>query len=339
MPLSEAYLKSLHDRTKGGPPPTGSDRHCRKCGYSLKGLAQGGVCPECGTPFAGARVGRFCDNLTDAPLEYLRTLRRGLLVLGGAVVVLVLGLAATLFLGFPAIAGASLVVGVLWMFGVWIAVTPRPVDGDFAPDPLLDSRPLTNVCRVLHAAPVLAALLLGAAVVSFSAPPMSTTTQVLLGASGGVFVIAALALVPLGIYLSAISDWAGADTLGAQFRVAVFMFVASTVMAVAAGLVSVVSPAFRSGPMGIISMWAAIILIIAALFFLLLLIRLSNAAHWAVLNSCNAMETEARVAERKKMDAMRLTEPQRNARATREGHGGSWRDSGFLTIDGDEIPE
>lgn len=339
MALSESYLKSLHDRTSGGPPPTVTDRKCRKCGYSLKGLPASGVCPECGTPFAAARVGRFCDNLTDAPIEYLCTLRGGLLMLGLAVAVLVLGLVATLFLGFGALAGASLIVSVLWMIGVWVAVTPRPDDDGFAPDPLLDSRPLTQACRAIHAAPILAALLLGAAVASFSTPPMSTTTQMLLGAAGGAFVLAALGLIPLGIYLSAVSDWAGADTLGAQFRVAVFMLIAATVMAVGAGMVSVVSPGFRSGIAGLATMWAAIILVLAALFFLLLLVRLINAAHWAVLNAHNAMDTEARIAERRKMEAIRLTEPQRTAKGSREGHGGSWRDSGFLTIDGDEIPE
>lgn len=336
MPLSEAYLKTLRGAQ---PQTTVTDRKCRKCGYSLKGLPQGGVCPECGTPFAGVRVGRFCDNLTDAPIEYLRTLRLGLLMLGGAVVVLVSGLAATFILGFGAIAGAALLVGVLWMVGVWIAVTPRSIDDGFAPDPLLDSRPLTRVCRLLHAAPVLAGLLLGAAFVSFGVPPMSATTQVLLGAAGGAFVVAALGLIPLGVYLSALSDWAGADTLGAQFRVAVFMLSLATVMAVSAGLAAVVSPGFRNGLAGITTMWAGIILVIAALFFLLLLARLANAAQWAVLNAENAMDSEARVAERKKMDAIRLTESQRTAKPTREGHGGSWRDSGFLTIDGDEIPE
>lgn len=33
--------------------------HCAGCGYSLSGLAQSGVCPECATPIAWSRLGYF----------------------------------------------------------------------------------------------------------------------------------------------------------------------------------------------------------------------------------------------------------------------------------------
>lgn len=339
MPLSEAYLKSLHDRAAGGPPPPAADRKCRRCDYNLRGLPAGGVCPECGTPFKPAAVGRFCDNLTDAPLEYLRTLRLGLVVLGGAVGLFILAAGTSFVFGFEILAGAAFVVGVLWLVGVRLVVKPRPRNDAFAPDPLLDCPPLTSVCGLLHAAPLLAGLLIGTAVALHTGTTLSTSTQILLLAGGAAYVLAALALAPLGVYLSALSDWAGHDTLGAQFRVAIFCIIVATLMAVGAGVGAVLSPGFRAGLAGIVTMWAGIILALASVYFLFLIIRLANAAQWAVLNALHALETEARVAERKKRDAVRLTEAQRTAVPTREGHGGSWRDSGFLTIDGDDPPE
>ena len=55
------------------------DRLCRKCNYSLKGLHAGGMCPECGTPIPRPKPRVLGgDNLSDAPVGYLRTLSFGL---------------------------------------------------------------------------------------------------------------------------------------------------------------------------------------------------------------------------------------------------------------------
>lgn len=59
----------------------GEDRPCLSCGYNLRSISVGGVCPECGAPAADSLRS---DLLTHAPQEYVARLRRGawLVVLG-----------------------------------------------------------------------------------------------------------------------------------------------------------------------------------------------------------------------------------------------------------------
>jgi len=49
-------------------------RKCGNCGYDLTGLMSGGKCPECGTTITPPKSKRLADNLTDAPLGYLKRL-------------------------------------------------------------------------------------------------------------------------------------------------------------------------------------------------------------------------------------------------------------------------
>src|SRR4051812_38842205 len=74
-----------------------TDRLCGKCGYNLKGLPGGGRCPECGRPIARRTRGakRFTDNLTDAPLFYLKALATGGILL--AVCSVIAGIALGVF--------------------------------------------------------------------------------------------------------------------------------------------------------------------------------------------------------------------------------------------------
>lgn len=59
----------------------GEYRPCLSCGYNLRSISVGGVCPECGAPAADSLRS---DLLTHAPKEYVARLRRGawLVVLG-----------------------------------------------------------------------------------------------------------------------------------------------------------------------------------------------------------------------------------------------------------------
>lgn len=52
LPIACAVLMMCADRPLVGSGRQGS---CRQCDYSLEGLAQGAVCPECGTEDPGAR--------------------------------------------------------------------------------------------------------------------------------------------------------------------------------------------------------------------------------------------------------------------------------------------
>ncbi len=52
----------------------GEDRPCLSCGYNLRSISVGGVCPECGAPAADSLRS---DLLTHAPQAYVARLRRG----------------------------------------------------------------------------------------------------------------------------------------------------------------------------------------------------------------------------------------------------------------------
>ena len=55
----------------GTPMPIESDRPCAGCGYNLKGLFVGGVCPECGRPISVPKKRMLDDTLVDAPRAFL----------------------------------------------------------------------------------------------------------------------------------------------------------------------------------------------------------------------------------------------------------------------------
>lgn len=329
MVLSEAYLKSL----RGGKPPVQRDRSCRRCGYNLKGLPGGSVCPECGTPSRDVSIqGRFNDNLTDAPLEYLRTLRGGLLLLAGSVLFLVAALIMSFFIGIYALIGAAVVSCVLWIPGVWITTSPRSLDDSFAPDAVLDSARLRNACRSLQVATLIGGLMFsGSWIVSQSPTASSGLVSALVVGAAIFYGIAILALIPLSVYLSAMSDWAGHDQLGMQFRIVSFTIAIAAMLSLGAVLAGVASPGVR-GLAALVTLWSGIGIVLALMFFLTLILRLANSARWAVTNALNALESQARIAERKKEHADRVVARQLDAQGTPEGHGGSWADTGFIAL-------
>ncbi len=65
-----------HDEDGGGEA---ADLHCVRCGYHLRGLAEDGTCPECGTAVARSMRG---DLLSAADPAWLRRIYRGQLYIG-----------------------------------------------------------------------------------------------------------------------------------------------------------------------------------------------------------------------------------------------------------------
>lgn len=124
-------------RTDGhaGDSPAGVILHdlpCRTCGYNLRGLAEGGRCPECDTPIDRSTRGdllRHCDP------RWVRTLARGMRIINHSVI---LGLLAIIGLAIfapslrlPWIAPASvLLVGAVMAVGVWLATEREPAAAD-----------------------------------------------------------------------------------------------------------------------------------------------------------------------------------------------------------------
>src|SRR5258708_15193103 len=75
------------------PESIGSDRPCLACGYNLRGLAPGGVCPECGVPIARSLRGNL---LRYSSAAYLAMLHHGTFLVQASIIIQVLMTIASL---------------------------------------------------------------------------------------------------------------------------------------------------------------------------------------------------------------------------------------------------
>ncbi|MCA9294921.1 MAG: hypothetical protein KC983_00355, partial [Phycisphaerales bacterium] len=90
---------------------------CVSCGYSLKGLDESGVCPECGTAIEKSLTG---DALVHADARWLRTLYLGqtMIAQGPIVIVMLLTLGIALMIVRLAVAGRTS-VNLAWLDDVY----------------------------------------------------------------------------------------------------------------------------------------------------------------------------------------------------------------------------
>lgn len=294
--------------------PIDTDRPCRKCGYNLIGLRAGHPCPECGTPIRVANLsGRFADNMVDAPLEYLRQLRLGLGLLSASIVVGIAAAIGTFWAGPTILALAGLVSAPLWFAGGWLSTEPRPHDDAISPDPILDHKKLRQVIRAAQALCVGASVLLFAgfvaqrmAIAAAAAPavlvPLSAPAAWFYGTGAGVMLLSCFALIPFGIFLSALSDWAGHGPVSMQFRVTSVLLAMCAALGLICTIPVIIDP-LGSGITAVVAMWSGFLTAFATVFFLLLVLRLANSVRWAVQNAVFAIDRDRRVAERKAREA------------------------------------
>lgn len=292
----------------GGSLQIEGDRPCRRCGYNLRGLRSGQVCPECGTPIRSPTSGRFVNNMVDAPLEYLKRLRLGLGMLSLSIVLGVTAGVATFFTSVPVIALAGLLCAPLWAGGVWLVSEGRPIEENCPPDPILDHAQLRTMIRATQSICLLAAALLFGGLLAHQAAAtpvgMKPPAHVLWLYGGGVaaLLLNVLMLVPFGVYLSALSDWAGHGPASMQFRVSAIIITVSGGAGLVASVPVIINP-LGSGPTAIIALWSGILTMLMAGYFLVLVLRLANSVRWAVSNAVSGMERDARVAERQAREA------------------------------------
>lgn len=119
----------LGTKSAGGLNTLEHDRLCGSCGYNLKGLFAGGVCPECGTPIrARASANEATPELLEAPRSLVLMIAIGCFTLIG-VVVLKYIVAVCMMLGRASVMWSSAAlacVGVVWLVGVVLVTLPRP---------------------------------------------------------------------------------------------------------------------------------------------------------------------------------------------------------------------
>jgi hypothetical protein len=109
-----------------------ADRACPQCEYNLRGLREGGVCPECGTTIVVDDP--FRDSLSDAPVRVITRLRNGMWIALASLI----GIVAAPFTAPATFRNSAAGWGVLvfalatiWAAAVWMIT--RPIDTSLGP--------------------------------------------------------------------------------------------------------------------------------------------------------------------------------------------------------------
>jgi len=310
-PISPASLK------RRSTPTIESDLACAGCGYQLKGLPLGGVCPECGAPYgvAGApesKIPRYADAIVAAPRLWLAGFALGctLLFVGYVGMFLFLG-GLLVFDPLCAIIGIlnwtrydtaapkfglalfSSAAAVLWCTGVFLATQPRPLMPSTHIPPKNEWRALRWSSRLSQFFWIGVGVPLAYAwyQLTRSRPPSGApflfASVCLLPASVGLF--------PLSVYLANIAYWCE-DELGEKFRNCAWMVGAATFF----GVVSVVNTLTNAVLVG--GIWALLIYLCfvffvfsPAIYLLRALFLLQSAARWALTNNAIAVGKQKRL--------------------------------------------
>lgn len=283
-----------------------SDRQCGQCGYNLRGLPTNGKCPECGKDIAGRGRGfrRFSDNLTDAPLFYLKTLAIGTWMLAIA------GIGTSLCNFYASYtwriewAIASGVASIIWWMGVFIATGQRSYGEHTLRDPLLDSMWLRTANRIIHTAWIAAA---GCWIIAANVtPPADDYWRAGAGFLQGIGV---LGFITLALQMAALADWARDTTLSERLKVtATTMTITGMFVVTGAVAEALHVKGIAVGLLGLVIMLSLIIMSLAKLVFLFCLVQLANIAFWAVSNNATAASTDRRLIQQRDSRAQELAD-------------------------------
>jgi len=285
------------------------DRACRKCDYELRGLPKSGNCPECGTPIP-RRKGRLPngDNLSDAPVRYLRQLSFSLAMLALSAFVIGLGLMmvrSSSGLHAPVV----FAIGTLmWIGSVWMVTAPRPMQDSTVPDQSLDNPKWLLTVRFTQWIWFLAALAAGLrwAAIDQSWTGVVSFTQVLHSVLMILsFVTSALVLA----YLSSLAEWAGDHSLAGRLRGACWCIV---VGGTAGGGLWAIAPA--TGSVMALSIGLAVLFLLLLLVGVFLavvsVVQIAGMSAQAITSNIATEARNIRVAERKAQEMKEIVDRQ-----------------------------
>ncbi|MAY76005.1 MAG: hypothetical protein CMJ31_15065 [Phycisphaerae bacterium] len=277
-----------------------------------------GRCPECGAPVRRQKRERFADNLTDAPMWYLRVLAAGFSLMAFSVVGAVVW---TVYVGWKSSQWTPLsqdVVAIvyaafplMWLGGTWLVTTKRPLGPTTVRDPLLENRKLRTAARLLQL------LFLAAVGLSFVASMSGLVWVAVIAAI--TLVLSLFGTVPVCVYTSSLADWAGETGIGSRLRASAWMIAVCGSLCLTTQLILMI-PNLQAALLVMIgSVITGLGSFIGVLLLVASVVQLANTSVWAMGNATSAKKRELRIAMKKQEEeekqAKRDAEVQERLRA------------------------
>lgn len=272
--------------------------HCPQCGYNLQGLHRGGVCPECGRGITTAARG-VRSRMIEAPRGYLARLAATFLMMGWAAFAAFIGaLVPAIITSLPVVRAlyvaesvrtialiVAFLAAVVWALGVLAICVRRP--GFSAQNP--EQRQWARLAQCTQPLwPAALALLAVATVMDIEALYIPAYIAAF---------VAGLGMVPTTMQIAEYPDWGDDLNLGIKVRTAGWMIGAGVVVD---GLLRLTLAAHMAASIIITIIWVFTTLIATGGLLLLALqcLQVASVARWAIINSKDAEERDARLAEK-----------------------------------------
>ena len=265
-----------------------TDKPCDQCGYNLRGLRYGGVCPECGTPI---RFRRDADLAFDElPLPMIKKFRLSTWMATGAVGgVLVVPVARYML---PAAPGgyevAVIALIVLWFVAVWRLTEPLDMP-QAAIYGLSKGSWLRLLARWLQGGWVLAAVAWKLA---------GATPAVALAVTAGGAVLGLVGVIALAMHLARFAGWVRDDFAAKAFNLAVFGIPFAVMLSLLIPLVGVSFGVMRFIVIPLVVVPFALLLAASILAFPVGLLSLNHALGWSVVHARARAERSRELHER-----------------------------------------